>query len=139
MRVRPSAIIVKDDKVLTLKYTYPTGTVYGLPGGNLELGEELKTALERELQEEINITATLGEIKYVAEVLFEGVNTIHFVFECLSFEGEPTINPLETKAEEIEWLPLADLHNYILYPNVGKAISLPEPLVFLGVIDQPRC
>lgn len=138
MKVRPSALILKDNKVLTLKYTYPNGIIYALPGGNLEFGEELKFALERELVEELNINAQLGDIITIAEVIFEECNTIHFVFSCLSYSGEPQINPQETKAEEIAWLPFNEIADYTLYPNIGKALSEDKINQFLGEINQPR-
>lgn len=134
MRIRPSALIIKENKILTLKYTYPKGELLTLPGGNLEFGETLKSALERELLEEIGIKAQVGELSTIAEVVWEGENTIHMVFQVLSFEGEPKINPKETKAEEIVWLNLDDIPNINLYPN----INLENPSVFQGILNQPR-
>lgn len=136
MKVRPSALIIQDNNVLTLKYTYPQGVIYALPGGNLEFGEELKTALQRELQEEIGIQTVIGEIAHIAEVLLHKENTVHIVFDCKTFTGNPLVNPVETKAEEIVWIPLDSLGQYTLYPNIGQFVKRGE--VFLGVIDQPR-
>lgn len=138
MNVRPGAYIVRNNRLLTLKYTYAGGTIYSLPGGNLEWGEELGLALERELLEELGIQCTAGPVVHIAEVLYAGENTIHFIFDCPEFEGEPKINPLETKAEELAWLPLEELHHYTLYPNVGPYFQNPEAPVFVGVIHQPR-
>lgn len=138
MRVRPGAYIVRNHRILTLKYTYPGGVIYALPGGNLEFGEELGPALSRELSEELGISCSPGEILHVAEVMYAGENTIHFIFECGEFSGEPRLNPAETKAEEIAWLPLAELDGYMLYPNIGEALMSASAPVFLGVIEQPR-
>lgn len=138
MKVRPGAYIVRNNRILTLKYTYPGGIIYALPGGNLEFGEELGSALERELQEELGITCPLGEILHVAEVLCQGENTIHFIFKCGEFSGEPRINPAETKAEEIAWLPIDQLDRFTLYPNIGNSLMAGDAPVFLGVIGQPR-
>lgn len=138
MRIRPSALIVKDNQVLTLKYSYPKGSVYVLPGGNLEFGEGLKPALERELMEEIGIQCELGKLLHVAEVMYEGENTVHFIFNCVDFSGDPLINPKETKAEEITWIPLAQLTEVCLYPAVGSALLDQESPIHLGVLKQPR-
>ncbi len=138
MRIRPGAYIVRNNRILTLKYTYPGGVIYALPGGNLEFGEELKTALARELKEELGIDCTPAEIMHVAEVIYERENTIHFIFECPDFIGEPHIHPAETKAEEIAWLPLTDLDSFSLYPNIGNFLLSNEAPVFLGVVKQPR-
>lgn len=138
MKVRPAALIIHNNHLLTLKYSYPNGIIYALPGGNLEFGEELESALKRELTEEITLDVEIGNVRYIAEVFHENVNTIHFIFDSLSFEGVPTLNPLETKAEEIVWLPLESIQDYLLYPNIGKYLKKEDATLFLGVIDQPR-
>ena len=138
MKVRPAALIVHNHHLLTLKYSYSKGNIYALPGGNLEFGEELAAALERELLEEITLKAKVGNIRFIAEVFNENVNTIHFVFEVLSYEGVPTLNPSETTAEEIVWLPLQNIQDFMLYPNIGEYINEDTASLFLGVIDQPR-
>lgn len=138
MKVRPGAYIVRNNRILTLKYTYPGGIIYALPGGNLEFGEELQKGLSRELAEELGISCSPDEIVHVAEVIHAGENTIHFIFECGQFNGEPRINPSETKAEEIVWLPLNELDRFTLYPNLGNFLMVSDAPVFLGVIEQPR-
>jgi 8-oxo-dGTP diphosphatase len=138
MKVRPSALIIHNQHLLTLKYSYPKGNIYALPGGNLEFGEELASALQRELLEEVTLKVKVGNVRFIAEVFNENVNTIHFVFEMLSYEGVPTLNPAETTAEEIVWLPLENLQDYMLYPNIGEYLNKDIPSLFLGVIDQPR-
>ena len=40
MKTRPSAIILADNKLLTLKYNYHGNLLYAIPGGNLEFGEK---------------------------------------------------------------------------------------------------
>lgn len=138
MRIRPSALIIKEQQLLTLKYTYPGGVIYALPGGNLEFGENLKDALERELQEELGIKATISDLHTIAEVLFEGKNTIHIVFHCSGFKGDLALNPSETTAQAYEWLPVEELEKYTLYPNIGFNIIANNPKTFLGVLVQPR-
>jgi 8-oxo-dGTP diphosphatase len=138
MKIRPGAYIERGGKVLTLKYTYAGGEVYALPGGNLEFGEGLSAALERELQEELGLHCSVTALLHVAEVLYEGENTVHFIFGTEGCTGEPVLNPAETKAEEIVWLPVAELCAVTLYPAVGKALQEKDSPVHLGAIVQPR-
>ena len=138
MKIRVAALIWKDGKILTLKYTYPKGNTYNLPGGNLEFGEDLKNGLRRELHEELNVESEVGDLVYVAEVINNETHTIHILFETVITENAPVINPLETKAEEIVWLNEADLKEKMLYPNIGKHISDKIRDIFIGRIEQPK-
>ena len=51
MRVRPCALIIERNCVLTMKYRYGEADVYALPGGNPDPGESLAQVIVRELRE----------------------------------------------------------------------------------------
>ena len=55
MKIRPAGVIEEQGKVLFLRYAYPQGDVYGIPGGGVEEGESLRHALVREMEEELGI------------------------------------------------------------------------------------
>ena len=56
MKIRPAGVIEEQGKVLFLRYAYPQGDVYGIPGGGVEEGESLRHALVREMEEELGLT-----------------------------------------------------------------------------------
>ena len=143
MKVRPSAIILKGESVLTLRYCYGNINIFALPGGNPDPGENLNEALVRELDEELGITAEVEEMVLCGEVIWNEIKkeTLHIVFAAKILSGVPELNPEQTTALEIVWLPFAALSDTLLYPNVGKYIKTcltgkPE-FVHIGVIDQP--
>ncbi|MCF2489542.1 NUDIX domain-containing protein [Dyadobacter sp. CY347] len=142
MNVRPSAIILKDSHILTLRYCYGDQDVYALPGGNPDPGESLNAALSRELNEELGVMSDINEMIICGEVIWEEVQkeTLHIVFHT-KITGKPTLNPAETTAQELVWLPIEDLDKNLLYPNVGKQIqdfaTMLTPSGHIGVIDQP--
>lgn len=125
MKIRPAVVILENDKLLTMHYQYSGQDVYNLPGGNLEYGELLTTALERELEEELGIKAQIGELLMVGEVHFSDHQKqgIHFVFEGKITEGIPKLNPLHTTAMDIRWVDVADLDSVHLYPNISKSLQ----------------
>ena len=142
MNVRPAILIIENQKVLTMQYRYGEQDVYNLPGGNLELFERMAETLERELEEELNLSVEVGKMLMIGEVIFEKQqkSTLHAIFEGKIKAGSPVLNPKETSAKAIVWLPLADLRAYNMYPNVADAIlklqgeGLESP--YLGRIPQ---
>jgi len=143
MKVRPAVIIVQENSVLTMRYKYGEKEVFALPGGNPDPDECLPEALRRELMEELGVTVEIGEMALCGEVLWGETRkeTLHMIFSAKIDGGSPVINPLETTALEIVWLPFTELENRLMYPNVGKDIRqyLKGNLksAYIGVIDQP--
>ena len=143
MKVRPSAMILKGESVLTLRYNYGNADVFALPGGNPDPGENLSEALVRELTEELGISAEINNMVVSGEVIWPEVNRemLHMVFASEISEGIPVLNPEHTTALEIVWLPFSALASTLLYPNVGKYLSKylegKKESVHAGVLDQP--
>lgn len=137
MRVRPSVYIVENNRLLTMKYEYGGRDVYNLPGGNLEFGEGLKEALQRELMEELQVKVSIGDMLCMGEVHLHEKVKLHIVFEGKVEEGNPLLNPAETSAQSIEWLPLDQVQSNNLYPNITSYLaSKPKPNTYLGILPQ---
>jgi len=125
INIRPAILIIENQQILTMQYNYGGQEVYNLPGGNLELGEHLSDALAREMQEELGIEVSVGEMILVGEIYIEErkKHTLHLLFEGKITVGVPTLNPKETSAISIKWLTINDLNNANLYPNLTKQIQ----------------
>ncbi|AWV99738.1 NUDIX domain-containing protein [Arcticibacterium luteifluviistationis] len=137
MKVRVAGVIKEGNRVLTLRYNYGGVDVFALPGGNLEFGEELKEALKREYFEEIQIDIKVGEELLTAEVIREGEQTLHQIFECSINKGVPILNPAETTSLEVCWLEIDRIKEYNLYPNINIYLGeIDLANKYVGVIEQ---
>jgi 8-oxo-dGTP diphosphatase len=67
------AIIVQNDSVLANRSANAAGEIYAaLPGGHIDPGEDAKTALVRELEEELGARISVGDLRFVSEMKYLG-------------------------------------------------------------------
>lgn len=144
MQVRPSVILIDDNKILLMKYNYGGNEVYALPGGNPDDGETLVETLIRELEEELNLHIAVSALVLAGEVIFpeSAKSTLHCVFHGRILSGLPVLNPEHTSALGVEWVSLSETVDLNMYPNVGKHIfSATDPhskteCQYIGRIQQ---
>ncbi len=143
------AIIVKDDKLLTIKCKDHLGIFYLLPGGGQEHYETMPETLRRECREEINCEVVPGKLLYIREYLSDNhefaefdnhVHQIEFMFEaslvdgCMPEVGEHK-DPYQTG---VEWIDIDSLPNVRLYPKTLKGIIRDKSYngpIYLGDVN----
>jgi 8-oxo-dGTP diphosphatase len=67
MRVRTAGLIIDGDALLLVRHVKQERRYWLLPGGGVNLGEDMKSALKREIQEEVNLECAIGELVFVVE------------------------------------------------------------------------
>ena len=125
MKVRPSVAIIENNHLLLMRYEYGNAQVFNLPGGNTDPGETLVGTLERELREELGIEIEVGPMLLTGEVILpqQKTDVLHCVFIAQVIGGIPILNPSETSALEIKWIPLSEINQLEMYPNVGAELQ----------------
>ena len=91
---------------------------FGLPGGRVEVGENVNLSANRELTEETSLKAK--KIKYLGAIKeFQGKKDfVHFAFVCEEYKGEPTCTEPD-KCEGWEFYSLEGLPQHILPGHLG--------------------
>jgi mutator protein MutT len=110
------ALIVKEGKALFARETNQSTGVskWELPGGRLHEGETIEQCIQREMQEELGIQVTIGELVYCfPNVSSSGKNHFIIIFRAEPVSGQmPKVNTPDIDEiryigkEEIEALPL---------------------------------
>lgn len=114
-----AGFIIKDGKIL-IGQRPENNSLAGLwefPGGKIEIGESPEEALKRELSEELDIEAEIGELKLSCTHSFGDVGIVILFFEVRYWRGEP-------KAKHhlmLEWIHPEELSHRNI-PDANKRI-----------------
>ncbi|MFH7031018.1 MAG: NUDIX domain-containing protein [Heteroscytonema crispum UTEX LB 1556] len=121
-----------------------------MPGGRQKHGETLEQALMRECLEEIGTQIKIGQLLFVRECIgrnhidncvpeddwFKNLHGIDFIFACQipnEYTAQNGISP-DRGQEQVEWLPVANLDKYRLFPSPLKQLLMNQisSEVYLG-------
>jgi 8-oxo-dGTP diphosphatase len=143
MRCRPALVLLENNHLLVMKYQYGEQFIYNLPGGNPDPGELLSETISRECMEELGIDVEVGQMLLMGQV--SGTenrdDVLHILFEGELIGGIPELQVGETNAQEVLWLPINQLSQVTMYPNIG--MELTDLLItqqkgkYVGAIQQP--
>lgn len=135
IRVRVGGLIVQNDAVLLIEYDEgsPFGLHYNFPGGGVDEGESLHSALRRELLEEACVEVEVGDLVYVWEYFppeynfkYGKTQAVNFLFECRLANGAaprmPDVPDLDQSA--VRWIRLDQLANIHLIPNIIEELRV---------------
>lgn len=111
-----AAIIKEDDRVLATQRGY--GEFVGgweFPGGKIEVGENPKEALVREIMEELDVTIEVGERLDIVEYDYPNFHLTMHCYFCIITSGKLVLKEHQAakwlrkeELDSLEWLP-ADL------------------------------
>ncbi len=98
-RVAVGAVVLRDGRILLIKRRYPPSpNLWSIPGGHIEAGEPVLTALFRELEEETSLKASKASLLAITEYIrLRKDYSVKYHYVILDYlitdaEGEPMAN-----------------------------------------------
>lgn len=112
--VAVGVVLLDGDRVLLVRRGRPPlQGQWTIPGGGVEVGETLRDAALRELQEETGLSADIGPIVEVVERITPGAEPARprYHYVIIDFLGTAPVGALRaaSDAAEARWAPLAEL------------------------------
>lgn len=124
-----AGLMKKDKKILVGQRpeNHSLAGLWEFPGGKIELGESPQVALARELNEELGIDATIGELKLACTHSYGDVGIVILFYEVNYWKGEPKAQHhlmLEwIYPQELKLRPIPDANKKIL-DQIFKSLDL---------------
>jgi 8-oxo-dGTP diphosphatase len=117
-----SACVWRDGKVLLIQRGKQPGKgLWSLPGGKVEIGEQVESAAVRELFEETQVVADLAHAMGPFEVWRDGI----LIYSITCFAGHYVSGEAVagSDAAEVAWVYPQALGGFELAPNIAQAIA----------------
>ena len=147
-RIRVSAILRWQDRMLLCRHEKPGKEYWLLPGGGVNSGESLVDALQRELEEELGIDEDVpveGPVAIADSIApvrsFAPKHVVHIIFA-----GDLTGRPLDTVTSKDaavrghRLFAVDELENVVLHPPIQRFLRRwqpGDPVVYLGALWVP--
>ena len=147
-RIRVSAILRWRGSVLLCRHEKADRHYWLLPGGGVNSGESLVTALHRELVEELGITDELpveGPVAIVDSIApvrsFAAKHVVHIIFAAdLSGRSLERVNSTDAAVRGHRLFDPAELDSIVLHPPLQRFLGRwqpGDPAVYLGALWAP--
>ena len=101
-RVRVTGVLVEGERLLLVRQAVTPTRGWSLPGGSVEPGETLETAMVREIKEETGLDVSVSRLLYLAEIPEESL--LHVTFELTREGGD-----LRLPSNEVDGNPISDV------------------------------
>ena len=124
-KIAQKAIIVKNNKVLLVRDPRMGEVIWEIPGGRMNIEEEPREAVAREISEELGIAITVGAVVHMEQFIQgnEGKRAFVIVYECQMIDSAQEISMSEAEICEIAWVTAEELPKYPLFSEYKRALD----------------
>jgi len=124
MRVRVSGLIYTDSSIVMVKHLKNGHSYWLLPGGGIKIGETTKTALKRELKEELNLKIVVKDFLFVAEALFfEEDHIVQLVFNTEVKNLNEIRIGIDKRVVGFDFIDYNRINSILIYPDIKDELK----------------
>jgi mutator protein MutT len=120
-----AAVYRKDEVLIIKRGNPPLAGTWSLPGGRVHGGEDLPSAVFREIQEECSIQVQVGDLITTFEYIErDRVGVVKYHYLVFDFKARYVSGNLvqASDALEVRWVPIVRLDEYALTDKVREVI-----------------
>jgi 8-oxo-dGTP diphosphatase len=147
-RIRVSALLRWEDRILLCRHEKPGKEYWLLPGGGINAGESLTDALHRELFEEVGIDEEIpleGPVALADSIApmrgFASKHVVHIVFSGdLSGRSLERVTSKDAAVRGHRLFHVDELEDVVLHPPIQRFLRRwrpGDPVVYLGALWAP--
>jgi 8-oxo-dGTP diphosphatase len=147
-RIRVSALLRWEDRILLCRHEKPGKEYWLLPGGGVNAGESLTDALHRELFEEVGIDEEIpleGPVALADSIgpqrSFAAKHVVHIVFSGdLSGRSLERVTSKDAAVRGHRLFRVDELEDVVLHPPIQRFLRRwrpGDPVVYLGALWAP--
>lgn len=124
-KIAQKAIIVKDGKVLLLRDPREDRIIWEIPGGRMNIDEEPRAAVAREIMEELGVAISVGEVVYMEQFIQgnESKRAFVIVYEAPLVDETAEFVIFDAEVCEIDWVSKDELAHFELFPEYSRALD----------------
>jgi 8-oxo-dGTP diphosphatase len=124
IRIRAAAVIIEDDRILMVAHKKKNDIYWLLPGGGVEYGEPLDTALKRELKEELDISIEVFEPVIICDSIdpFGKRHILNICFKSKRLPGNLKLGK-DKRLFDFNFMTIEEIKKAMIYPPLGDEIS----------------
>ncbi len=124
MRVRVAGFLKVNSTVLMVEHFKEGKAYWLLPGGGVNLGESAKTALKRELKEELNLDCSVNDLLFVVESYNNrGDHIIQPTYLIETGDIDLLAPGADKRVKDFAFLDQDKITSRVIYPDIKQELK----------------